>query len=180
MKRHIAVLAAGILLAGCKSTDGPKVASAADTQARPSSTTSSTASAMPSPAADEADRALQFQRCMSDHGVEVETGPKGDVGIQASPGDKRAALRATEACRIYLPGGGDKPTMDAADIEKLRQFSQCVRDHGYPQWPDPDPETGQMKFDDTQGDLGDLKNDPQFVQAIRACENLVPKGGAKG
>lgn len=182
MKRHItlaAVLAACLLAAGCDHGTGPKVASAQGaSQPRPSST----ASPMPSPAADEGDRALQFQQCMHDHGVDVQTDSKGGVAVQASPGDKQKAITATEACQIYLPGGGEKQKqLSPEDIEKLRRFSQCVRDHGFPDWPDPDPETGQMRFNQQdQSHIGDLKADPQFQQAVRACESLAPSRAAGG
>lgn len=182
MKRHTAmaaVLIAGLLAAGCTKTATPKVASAEGvSQPRPSST----ASPMPSPAADEGDRALQFQRCMQDHGVDVQTDTEGKVGVQATPGDKTKALSAAEACQIYLPGGGEKLKLSPEDVEKLRQFSQCVREHGFPDWPDPDPETGQMRFDEQdQSRLADMKNDPQFRTAIESCESLAPdvKAGKK-
>jgi hypothetical protein len=136
---------------------------------------------MPSPAADEGDRALQFQQCMHDHGVDVQTGPKGDVAIQASPADKRRAITATEACQAYLPGGGEKLKLSPEDIEKLRQLSQCIRDHGFADWPDPDPETGQMRLDSLGEHGADLKTDPQFQRAMQACESLAPgPTGAKG
>ncbi|NUR74043.1 MAG: hypothetical protein HOU81_24790 [Hamadaea sp.] len=169
-----AVLVAGLVLTGCKSS-GPGVASAGSGAPVVSSSTS----AGPSPAADEGERAIQFQQCMRDHGVEVQTEEdKGGVAIQASPGQKQKALAATEACRMYLPGGADKPRMAPEDIERLRQFAQCMRDHGILDWPDPDPETGAVQFTDAAA----IKRDPKLPEAMRACDNLQPHGtsGGKG
>jgi hypothetical protein len=182
MKRHTTLLAVAIaclLATGCTKTDGPKVASAQQAGRSSQAQPSGTASPMPSPAADEGDRALQFQRCMHDHGIDIETGPDKTVQVQASPGDKRRAIDATEACQIYLPGGGEKLKLSPEDIEKVRQFSQCIRDHGFPDFPDPDPETGQMRSADMRA-LGNVKSNPQFERAIQACENLQPGNSVKG
>jgi len=168
MKKYAftAVLVAGLALAGCKSS-GPGVATAGS--GAPAA--SSSAGSGPSPAADEGERAIQFQQCMREHGVEVQTSEdKGGVAIQASPGDKQKAIAATEACRRYLPAGGEKPQMSPEDIERMRQFSQCMRDHGIPEWPDPDPETGRISMENDR----ELKQNPKLPEAFRACDNLQP------
>jgi hypothetical protein len=168
-----AVLAVGLALAGCKGSSGPGVATAGSPAAHGS------AGSGPSPAADEGDRALQFQQCMREHGVEVHTSEdKGGVSIAASPGsleDKQKMTAATEACRMYLPGGGDKPELSPEDIDRLRRFAQCMRDHGVPEWPDPDPQTGELHFD---GEVN-VKRNPKLPDALKACENLQP-GASKG
>lgn len=180
MKRHttLALLATACLLAtGCGQGSGPKVASAQEgNPAKPTST----ASPMPSPAADEGDRAVQFQQCMAQHGVPVETNEKGGVDIPA-PGDKSEALAATEACRIYLPGGGERTKPTAEELETLRQITQCIRDKGFPGISDPDPDTGQFTYVGPDGpvDGRTLKNNPQFRTAMEACQPQGSTGGGK-
>lgn len=171
-RRHVvvAVLAAGLFLTGCTGKGGPQVASAGGQRPAPSG------SAMPSPAADEQERALQFQRCMADHGVEVQTSTeKGAVEIAASPGQKDKIFAATEACQIYLPGGVKTGPRSAEDIEKLRQHSACIREHGVPEWPDPDAE-GNIRFPDDQQAV-EMKKNPKLPAAFEACQALSPDSG---
>ncbi|NUT37241.1 MAG: hypothetical protein HOV79_29670 [Hamadaea sp.] len=166
----VAVFAAGLLLAGCASKGGPEVASAGGQRPAPSG------SAMPSPAADEQERALQFQRCMADHGVEVQTSTeKGAVEIAASPGQKDKLMAATDACQMYLPAGVKTGPRSAEDIEKLRQHSACMREHGVPEWPDPDAE-GNIRFADDQQALA-MKKNPKVAAAFEACRSFSPDAG---
>lgn len=190
MRRHIATAAAIAVLAivaGCSHTGNPKVATAASgIQARPSST----ASSMPSPAADVGDRTVQFQQCMHERGVEIEISANGDISAEVSAGlSKQQADDAMQACRMYRPDGGERSPvpMTPEDLEKLRQFSQCIREHGFPGYPDPDPETGRVDVN-SMGAAGDnLKENPQFRQAVQSCVNFMPgphpssngDGGAK-
>lgn len=48
-------------------------------------------------------------------------------------------------------------------------YAQCVRDHGYAEFPDPDPEGG-FKFLIEQGSA------PRFKAAAAACRDLAPEG----
>ncbi|WP_157545406.1 hypothetical protein [Hamadaea tsunoensis] len=167
----LAVLALTVT-AGCKTSNTPHVATAQS--GAPVIATS--ASPGPSPAADDDDRAIQFQQCMHDHGVELQLGKKGDpqVGPSFDPARIQAAY---EACRAYASSGdGNKVKLTAEDIEKLRLFSQCVRDHGIEDWPDPDPETGEMKF----ADPGAVKTNPKLPAALKACQSKAPRIGAGG
>lgn len=170
----LATAVMGPALGGCKSTGGPRVASVTST-AQPASS----ASKGPRPAADPRDRAVQLQRCMRDHGVqEALPNPNGgtavsggndaqhsDGGVSASA--KAEFRKAVEACRIYQPDGGEPMTFSPEDIEKFRQFSRCMREHGVPEWPDPDPQTGAIR-----NDVND-KN-PNIPTADRACAHLAP------
>jgi hypothetical protein len=117
---------------------------------------------------------------MAQHGVQVQTNEKGGVDIPA-PGDKAEALAATDACRAYLPGGGEKTQPTAEDLEVLRQLTQCIRDKGFPGISDPDPETGQFTYEGPDGpvDGRTLKNNPQFRAAMEACQPQGSQGGAK-
>lgn len=62
------------------------------------------------------------------------------------------------------------PSASGDRQEQLRQFAQCMRDHGV-DLPDPDPNGGP-------GMLQNLRtNDPAFQSAFTACQSTLPNGG---
>lgn len=107
---------------------------------------------------DDAALGREFARCMRGAGIEMaDPGPDGMVGMPATRvGDEAAAKKmdaAMEKCREFLPTGGEPPKMSAEDLAKARDYAKCVREHGLPNFPDPDPETGQfsLKQDQAEG-----------------------------
>jgi hypothetical protein len=90
----------------------------------------------------------EYTQCMRDHGVPSFQQPKlvnGKVKWDKSPAgvDLDTLDAAVEACRPIakklpdsLTGRPQDPT--AAELDKLRQFAACMRQHGYPDFPDPD------------------------------------------
>ena len=54
------------------------------------------------------------------------------------------------------------------------RFSQCMRSHGVPNFPDPTPANGGvgLKLNGT----GINTQSPQFLAAQRACQSLQPRG----
>jgi hypothetical protein len=92
--------------------------------------------------------AREYAQCMRDHGVPSFPDPTisdGNVSYGASDSVKAAPAlpEAQQACKSIserlsqLPGGKNwQPT--AADRVKLLEFAKCVREHGVPEWPDPD------------------------------------------
>ncbi|OLB81320.1 MAG: hypothetical protein AUI14_03750 [Actinobacteria bacterium 13_2_20CM_2_71_6] len=140
---------------------------------------------------DLAEQQRRFTQCMRSHGMDMPdpvpagsggSGGGGGGGIVEfgdpakggpDPGKVDAAMKA---CREFLPNGGEPPKMDPAQVEKARQFSKCVREHGFPNFPDPDA-NGMMKIEPGNGfDL----SDPKFQAAQKDCEKFmpVPSGGA--
>jgi hypothetical protein len=79
---------------------------------------------------------------------------------------------AQSACRHLLPNGGSGPT--AAQVQQERaqalSFSQCVRAHGVPNFPDPDS-TGRIPDPAT---VGIDQGSPKFETANRACGKYRP------
>ena len=171
MKRTT-VLGAFLLLAlaGCSSGGGEGIASAGGTQ-------SNTASA--APASDE-EKAREFAECMRDNGVDLpDPVPDGDGGFdfgldQASVGFGDPEFqKAVLACRDKLPGGGQQYLDDPEVQAQLREFAQCMRDHGI-DFPDPDPDGGFA------GGLGDLdRSSPGFQSALEGCKDKLPARGGK-
>ena len=161
----VAALGAALLLGGCgaKPDDGSKVASIST----PSKTGAPTA-ADNSGRSDE-DRMRDFTKCMRDHGVDMpDPKPAGDgkggtIAIQGEGADKEKIDNAQNACKHFLPNGGEMKPMSAEELDKARKEAKCMRDHGI-DMPDPDPSgKGAMR-------IGGMGDDPKkFEAAAKAC-----------
>jgi hypothetical protein len=80
------------------------------------------------------------------------------------------ALRAGLIAAALAPcpvAMAQQPSSGREDAELA--YAQCVRDHGYAEFPDPDP-NGGFRF------LVNLENAPRFRTAIEACRDLAPEG----
>ncbi len=93
--------------------------------------------------------AYHFSACMREHGVsnfqdprvssrgnQVQIAIHVDPAITSSPDFKSAQ----HACAHILPGGMSGPTQvqRQAHTEAILAFARCMREHGFPQFPDPD------------------------------------------
>jgi hypothetical protein len=159
-----ALVAAGLLVAalsGCASADASDIASA-------TGDTGSGADPSPTSTLSPQEQALKFVECMREHGVPMED-PEfdgGGVGIRMNgesvdPDDMQAAM---QACQEYAPFGGDgnRPPADPEMEERMRQFAQCMRDNGVPNFPD--PEGAGLRID------SDIAGDPDFPAAQEKCQ----------
>jgi hypothetical protein len=134
----VPVLLAAVL-GGCSAKqEAPKVASAGGNP------TASASVAAPLPQ-DAAAQGRKFAQCMREQGIEVpDPGPDGMVPLQVDLANKDKIAAASSKCREFLPNGGEPPKMSAEDIAKRRDFAKCARENGLPDFPDPDPETGDF------------------------------------
>lgn len=97
------------------------------------------------------------------------------------PGTRKPPQSVLNACRSILsqiPETRDddeesaKP-LSAADMAKARQHSACMRQHGLPDWPDPDA-TGNVHLPQRYAQLGKRG----IVSQLRACQKyIVPNTG---
>ncbi|MFI5911112.1 hypothetical protein [Dactylosporangium sp. NPDC051541] len=174
------VLTAGGCAKGTGADDG--VASAGDGKASPTASASSgTGSRDPK---DDQEAFLKFAQCMRDHGVPMEDpnfdSGGGGVGLTITGDvDKNKVDAAQAECKSLMPNNGQPPKLDAAQLEQMRKYAQCMREHGIPNFPDPQEEGGFM-IDGNE--LGiDLQSE-QMKSAQAACEqyDLGPKGGDGG
>jgi len=92
----------------------------------------------------------------------------GGGGINQDDPTFRAAM---ERCRSLAPGGEHRNTGDPAYVEQMREFSKCMREHGLPDFPDPDA-NGQLR-----GVGHERQGDPKFQAAVEACRGKLPGGG---
>jgi hypothetical protein len=166
-----AVVAVAVGLAGCAAGGG------GDAQVATAKTGAVTASGSPSASAgDDADAGLKFAQCMRSHGLSWFPDPKADgsmdVRIPAGT-DERKFQAAQDACKGYAQGGSGTHSMSPEDFEKMRELSQCMRDHGVTKFPDPKPGEG-LRIDANKVGMG--PGNPTFDAAQKACEKYQPPG----
>jgi hypothetical protein len=167
-------LALGLLLslAGCAARTGGDGIATADGNSTATAKATATATATVS----DADAAIKFAQCMREHGMSWFPDPKpGEGGFQIqvpASQDKAKVDAAMAACKKYMPNGGEPMKMDPAQLEQARQMSQCMRDHGITNFPDPNP-NGQMMLDGNK--IGSGPGDPTFDAADKACSQFRPK-----
>ena len=92
---------------------------------------------------------------------------------------------ASKACAKLSPKGGKPPSpAEQAKLqEKALQFSQCMRTHGVPNFPDPEFSSSGggigIRIGGRQGGPSRIDpSSPQFQAAQKACQSIMP--GPKG
>lgn len=166
-------LVLGLLLAvsvaGCgKPSADNKVASAGG-----QNTTTATSSAKADGLSNQ-ERALKFGQCMRDNGVSDFPDPKvtddGGISMDAPTGaDRQKVDAAMQKCKQYLPNGGEPPKLDPQHLEQERKLAQCMRENGFPNFPDPSDSGPQIN-----SNSGVDPNDPKFQAAQQACAKYAP------
>jgi hypothetical protein len=182
----IAGVAAGsaLLAAGCGGgSSGARVAQVGTTTTSTSGSSSSASSGKGNPAA--------FAACMRRNGVPDFPDPDSNGNIRITGGQDKSGRRfgvdansaqfrkARQACRKLEPNGGKlNPQEQAREQQQALKFSQCMRSHGVPKFPDPN-------FSANGGTLLKIGKDvnpdsPPFQAAQKACRKLVPGGPLSG
>jgi len=176
-RRHRRLVTAGLVLLGlalvaCGSQQAsPSVAHVART---PTTKAGSPTSAL-----------VLATQCLRQHGLPNLPGPilatagpaEGNMVLdkQALATYPRAEVsQALGACTTSLEqaglDGGSNSGASSQEIRYLLAFAHCVRNHGVPNFPDPNS-SGQIPKV-SQQEL----NRPQFREAEKACQNLLPAG----
>jgi hypothetical protein len=168
----LVALALALAPAACArtGTNDPQVASAQT--AKPKVSASATASAN----ADDPDAPLKFAKCMREHGISWFPDPSnGKTSIMIPKGQDHTKFDAAqEACKQYMPNGGDTHKPTAEELEQSRNMAKCMRANGIPNFPDPNPDGG-ISIDSNK--LGIGPDDPLWKKAEAACTQYMPKGG---
>jgi hypothetical protein len=168
MRRHIAFVLGSLLLfglAGCGEAADSGVATAGGDK--------TSGSAAP---ASIKEAALKYARCMRENGVPDFEDPQFDEngeidGLGLPKGvDEETGEAAREKCAKHLPNGGELEQMNPEDIEKLREYAQCMRENGVSEFPDPDAD-GRLRVD------GIDMNSAGYKAANEKCRHLTPGGG---
>jgi hypothetical protein len=83
-----------------------------------------------------------------------------------------AMVTASALLATACGGGRGSPAMAADTSGQALKYSQCMRSHGLPGFPDPDSQGGLMFTPKDHLNPGS----PQFQLAQRACQHLAPGG----
>jgi hypothetical protein len=127
-------------------------------------------------AANEKESVLKYAQCMRENGVpefpDPEVGDGGESRLSLPDGLDMAKVQAAEKqCRQYMPNGGEPQQMDPKVLEQMRKYSQCMRDNGIPEFPD--PSGGGLALDMNELGLSG-PDDPKLKAAEEACNDLRP------
>jgi hypothetical protein len=129
---------------------------------------------------DPRQAALQFARCMRQHGIDMAD-PKfngnGGISITVHAGgrgpkpDDPKFKAAEQACQKFMPKGGRAGRPNPQQLQRALQFARCMRQHGI-DVPDPGADGG-IRI------RGPEPDDPRFKTAQQACQQYAPDGGKR-
>jgi hypothetical protein len=133
--------------------------------------------------------AFAYVDCMRSHGVpnfpdpssdgqiNVDFARGGKDGSPASGGIDRMSpqyISADQTCRHLLPGGVPTPAQNQQALAQGLKLAQCMRNHGVPNYPDPNPASPDVVHLN-----GVDPSSPQFQAAQKVCQSLVPGSASK-
>jgi hypothetical protein len=165
----IATAGVALLAAGCGGSPGSHVAQLGSTPTQTSSSSNTAAASIQA-------GTLAFARCMRSHGVPNYPDPNRSGLVKESLrqlGVSSSRFQsASSGCSHLLPNGGSGP--NRAQVQQVRaqalSFSQCVRSHGVPNFPDPASD-GRIPDPAT---VGISQGSPKFEAANQACGRYRP------
>ena len=162
-----------LLVSACAGGQRPNGVASLSGSAKPTATTTTAAGG-----SDPRQAALQFARCMREHGIDMPD-PKfnGNGGISitvhaggAGPKPDDPKFKAAEqACQQFMPKGGQARRPNPQQLQRALQFARCMRQHGV-DVPDPGADGG-IRI------RGAGPDDPRFKAAQQACQQYAPDGG---
>jgi hypothetical protein len=115
-----------------------------------------------------------YAQCLRDNGVPDFPDPDPDGGFSGLSHEKANDPKfqaAVEKCRALAPGGQHEDFGDPIFVAQVRAYSQCMRDNGVPDFPDPDAD-GRLR-----GQGHEQQDDPKFKAAQEKCQDKLPGGG---
>ena len=134
-----------------------------------------------SPGPDSVQQMDLFARCMRSHGepnfyfVNPQSTPNPSATVLSITGqrvvgiDPRTAqfASAMKSCKHLLPGGGGQP-MSQKQLNSLVKEAECMRAHGFPDYPDPErAANGGVEEQPLPSSID--TSSPQFLAAEKAC-----------
>lgn len=149
----------------------------------------SAGSATPSPSAATDAQILavgrEYAQCVRTHGIAGFPDPvvfDGRLGWQVSGGtDPKQALQnnkaARDACGPILdrlpPSATKRPSFSPQEMQDLLRYAQCMRQHGYPDWPDPQADGTFQLPASVQAEGKSARR----IAAGRACDQYLDGNG---
>ncbi|MFJ6480959.1 MULTISPECIES: hypothetical protein [unclassified Streptomyces] len=150
-----AALLASALVTGCSGGSGQ----ASDTKSPP-------------PSAQE----QAYYRCLEANGVTLEKRDDGQLRVDKDKYDAAVETKAQAKCADLLPGREAAAPAPADAVAKAKKFSACVRENGFPNYPDPDPKTAVVEL---TAEEQPTYATATFQLAARKCSSDA-SGGAVG
>lgn len=140
----------------------------------------SSTDAASSPGTANAAKGVAFANCMRAHGADVSVGSNGQLssngGGSGGGGSSQAFQTAQADCRHLLPNGGQPPQAQQQNNLKLAlKYTQCMRSHGVPNFPDPTSKNGLYGFRITPGS-GINPKSATYQKANQACQSITGSG----
>jgi hypothetical protein len=174
-----AVVCLAFAAAACGGSPGAGIANVATT-----TTAAPPAAAVTSGTAPGGELA-EYSTCMRTHGISGFPGSgsygssdsikaaKGQIArVSQSEGSTPAFEAAQRACAKYYGPTAPPKHVSPEEMQKLLAVSRCMRSHGVPSFPDPNPTTG-----DFNTPAGVDRTSPQVVAALTACSALGRAAG---
>ena len=172
-----------LLVAACGSSPGSNVAQLEPTSTHPTSPSNNPSALESTTSESPASQMLAYSHCMRSHGEPSFPDPnaQGQVkdqlrasGINVNSSQFRAA---DAACKRLLPSGSTGPTQAEVQQEwsEFRSFARCMRRHGVPNWPDPQPRSAtDPRPTFAVGPQSPVNPDsPQIKSKLPDCSSLV-------
>jgi hypothetical protein len=190
----VVLVSAGLLVVGCGGSSSPGVAHLSSRTSGGSPADGAGRSSSPESAASTQQKMVAYSQCMRSHGVpEFPEPTEGHLLIHSSNHNGRVTgvnpqssqfQAAQKVCGKLLPEGGTpSPAQQAKAQEAALKFSQCMRTHGVPNFPDPTFSGGGARLTLKAGGANGINpNSPQFKAAQKTCQSLRPgpRGGPGG
>jgi hypothetical protein len=182
----VVIASCSLLSAGCGGGHSPGVASVASSATTRTTGTQTAVTGR----SDVGGELAEYSNCMRSHGISSFPDVAADMGSLGASSGIRAAKgqmaqvseseaasprfqAAQRACaKYYGQSGTPAQQVSPQELQKLLAVSRCMRAHGVPAFPDPDPTTG-----DFATPAGVDKNSPQVAAALRACSSLGRAAG---
>lgn len=134
--------------------------------------TCSATQAQPAPA-DHWDADLAYAQCMRDNGYAEFPDPTPDgIRFQVTPDGAPRFHKAAAACQHLAPEGMRDEDISPETLDALLRLSQCVRENGMADFPDPSSD-GRYNL---KG-ISDGPDDPRLKAAMEACSALRQAAG---
>lgn len=114
---------------------------------------------------------VQCYRAHGDPGFPDPVYDPGDGRWHFAVSPATAPQGTRQACQHLFPSAEVSPPVPQAQFQQLVRLAQCLRQHGLPSWPDPDPD-GAFSLPPSL-----LTKTPVSARATQACQRYVPSGG---
>jgi len=181
-----------LLVAGCGSSETEPTTDTIATLETSTSTTGAATTTTEAPSLEEV--ALDFTACMRDKGIDIPDitfDADGQPVISAALTEEFDLLdtefqTALAACRGIFSEAGEgvelqlDPELLAAVTDQLNEYAVCMRDNGVEMWPDPLPTFTGSEIPFPMAEMAEAFNDPEFGDALEACQDLVAFPGIGG